>query len=196
MLIDQTLEEVEQVILLDEACSRVGVAPKSSVHHADTPLHLAFSCHVTDPAGRVLVTRRALSKATWPGVWSNACCGHPGPGEQVGDAVTRRARDELGIAVEAVTLVLPTFRYRAVDDSGVVENEVCPVYTARTRDQPDPDPTEVMAHRWVRPGDLAASIALTPWAFSPWLVSQAAELPLLAATRRTGAPGPTDGEAR
>lgn len=171
----------EQVVLLDESGSPVGTADKAVVHTHTTPLHLGFSCHVLDGDGRLLVTRRALSKLTWPGVWTNSFCGHPAPGEALADAVARRARDELGFEVEEIELALPDFRYRAVDDSGVVENEICPVFTARAVGEPRPDPTEVIAHLWVEPRRLAAAIAATPWAFSPWLVLQADRLPLIAA---------------
>ena len=57
----------DPVVLLDDAGSPVGQAPKSVVHHDDTPLHLAFSCYVVDPAGRLLVTTRAASKPSFPG---------------------------------------------------------------------------------------------------------------------------------
>ena len=60
--------------------SPVGQAPKSVVHHDDTPLHLAFSCYVVDPAGRLLVTTRAASKPSFPGVVTNTVCGHPRAG--------------------------------------------------------------------------------------------------------------------
>lgn len=166
----------ELVVLLDAAGAPIGTADKATVHTADTPLHLAFSCHLRNRQGQVLITRRALSKSAWPGVWTNAFCGHPAPGELLTDAVARRARDELGLHVYDVGVVLPDFRYEAVDANGIRENEVCPVYTAVTDDEPQPQPDEVADYRWVEPADLDAALAHAPWAFSPWLVWQAEQL--------------------
>ncbi|MGW9112273.1 isopentenyl-diphosphate Delta-isomerase [Microbacterium sp. NPDC055683] len=175
----------ERVVLLDEDGAPAGVADKATVHHASTPLHLAFSCHVRDDEGRLLLTRRALGKKAWPGTWTNAFCGHPQPFEPVPDAVARRGRDELGLELRDLRLVLPDFRYRAVDASGIVENEICPVYTAVAAGPVRPDPDEVMDLEWVHPDDLAAALAATPWAFSPWLVLQARELSEATARRET-----------
>ena len=171
----------ELVVLLDESGAATGTSPKATVHTHDTTLHLAFSCHVLDDDGRVLVTRRALSKVTWPGVWTNSFCGHPGPGEDPVDAVRRRARDELGLEVMDITLVDPTFRYRAVDASGIVENEICPIYTARPAPGavPQPEPSEVMDHAWVDPAQLRSAIEAAPFALSPWLVLSAPSLTFL-----------------
>ena len=166
----------ESVVLLDEDGTPRGTAPKATVHTTATPLHLAFSCHVVDAAGRVLVTRRALSKATWPGVWTNSFCGHPAPGEGFEDALRRRAAFELGLEVHDVRPLAPDFRYRAVDASGLVENEICPIFTAATDDEPSPNPDEVMDHRWVDPADLVRAVAAAPWSLSPWLVSSAPHL--------------------
>ena len=177
------MSDRETVILLDDRGERVGVADKATVHTTDTPLHLAFSCHVLDDQGRVLVTRRALSKRTWPGVWTNSFCGHPGPDESFEDAVRRRGRHELGIELTNIELVLPSFRYRATDASGVVENEICPVFTACTADEPRPHPDEVMDVAWVTVDDLRRAVDAAPWALSPWLVSSAPTLPLLQAAR-------------
>jgi len=162
-------ESPEQVVLLDDAGTPIGVADKSLVHTESTALHLAFSCHVYNPAGDLLVTRRALSKLTWAGVWTNSFCGHPAPGESQEDAIARRALFELGIAVTDVEIVIPDFRYRAVDASGIVENEVCPVYRAITTDEVAPNPNEVSEFAWASPQAVRDAALAAPFAFSPWL---------------------------
>lgn len=167
------------VVLLDESGGAIGTAPKSTVHTTETPLHLGFSCYVLDGVGRVLITRRALSKRTWPGVWSNSFCGHPQPSESVDDAVRRHADHELGLRLVQVEIALPTFRYRATDASGIVENEICPVYTALACSRVEMNPDEVIEYAWVEPLDLGEAIRLTPSVFSPWMVWQARLMPLL-----------------
>ena len=166
----------DHVVLLDPSGAPIGTAPRASVHTASTPLHLAFSCYLLRSSGEVLVTRRALSKRTWPGVWTNSFCGHPRSTETLPEAVARHAQHELGITVNDVQLVLPDFRYQAVDASGVVENEMCPVLIATTDEDPVPNPEEVMDLVWVDPEALGRSITATPWAFSPWMVLQLEQL--------------------
>ncbi|WP_197380748.1 isopentenyl-diphosphate Delta-isomerase [Mycolicibacterium mengxianglii] len=169
------IENQELVVLLDDAGRGIGTAPKADVHHASTPLHLAFSCYLFDAAGRVLLTRRALGKRAFPGVWTNSFCGHPGPDEVMEQAVARRARDELGVEVTELRCVLPDFRYHAVDSSGVVENEICPVFCARALGPLGPAPAEIMDWAWVPWSQLRTAVTL-PWAISPWAIKQ---VPLL-----------------
>jgi isopentenyl-diphosphate delta-isomerase len=168
-------DAAELVVLVDEAGAAIGTAQKSTVHTHATPLHRAFSCHVFSADGRVLVTRRALGKLTWPGVWTNSFCGHPGPDEQQEVAVRRRAERELGLTLGALEVVLPDFRYRAVDASGIVENELCPVFRTTVDVDPDPAADEVAEWAWIHPRDLRAAVEAAPFAFSPWLVLQLAE---------------------
>jgi isopentenyl-diphosphate delta-isomerase len=162
----------EQVVLLDEAGHAVGVTDKATVHHRATPLHLAFSCYVRDLDGRVLVTRRATHKPTWPGAWTNSVCGHPAPGEDLAEAVRRRAARELGLRLEAMSLVLPAFRYRAVMADGTVENEMCPVFVATTADAVRPDPEEVDDFAWVPWPEFRASVLSGDRDISPWCLEQ------------------------
>jgi isopentenyl-diphosphate delta-isomerase len=165
----------ELVVLLAEDGRPIGTAPKDQVHHAGTPLHLAFSCYLFDDAGAVLLTRRALHKRTFPGIWTNSCCGHPAPGEEPEAAVRRRVREELGLEIAELRCALPDFRYRATASDGVVENEICPVYVGRAAGPVRPDPAEVMEHVWVQWHELRVAARL-PWAISPWA---AAQIPLL-----------------
>ena len=170
---------MELVVLLDEDGNPTGTAPKAAVHHADTPLHLAFSCYLFDPAGRLLLTQRALTKATWPGVWTNSCCGHPAPGERLTDAVERRLAHELGVRATALDLVLPRFRYRSVMPDGTMENEMCPVFRATTSDLPRPLPDEVADTRWVPWREFAASVTHGHRDVSPWCRLQVEQISAL-----------------
>ena len=161
---------MEMVVLVDNEGSPVGVQSKESVHGVSTPRHLAFSCHVIDAEGRLLVTRRALGKKTWPGVWTNAFCGHPGPGETFEDAVRRRAAFELGLTVGSIVCALPDFGYVARDASGIEENEHCPVFIAKAVSSLAPNPAEVAEIQWTSVSALWTATKAAPWAFSPWLI--------------------------
>lgn len=178
---DAGADSPDLVVLLSADGGPCGVASRDSVHGTDTPLHLAFSCYVIDAAGRVLITRRSLAKRTWPGVWTNTFCGHPRPGESMGAAIARHARHELGMTVGDPVCVLPDFRYRAVDASGIVENEICPVFVVRAHGEIAPNPEEVIECRWVEAEALGDTVAVAPWALSPWSVEQVRRLATLAA---------------
>ena len=166
----------ELVVLCTEDGQPTGTASKMDTHSTSTPLHLAFSAWLFDGSGNLLLTRRALSKLTWPGVWTNSFCGHPGPDEAPEDAVVRRAREELGTTVTGIREVLPDFSYRAVDASGIVEYEVCPVYFAELDGELDPNPDEVCEYQWVSMEDLREAVARVPFIFSPWLVEELAQV--------------------
>ena len=167
----------DDVVLVDDAGRPVGRADRYAVHHAETPLHLAFSTYLFNARGEVLLTRRALTKKTWPGVWTNSCCGHPKPDESLEDAARRRIREELGLTVGPLVPLLPDFRYRATDASGIVENEICPVFAAFvTDDAPVPDPAEVAEWTWVPWDNLTAAMAATPHVYSPWSALQVPQI--------------------
>jgi isopentenyl-diphosphate delta-isomerase type 1 len=170
----------DKVVLLDEDGRAIGDQDRGAVHHEQTPLHLAFSLYLFNDAGDVLFTRRALDKATRPGVWTNSCCGHPRPGEPIEDALRRRLYEELGLEVCDLRCALPDFSYRARDVSGVWENEICPVFVGQIvhPNRPiSPNRGEVMDWSWVRWTDVKAAIGGAPFAFSPWAVSQVGLLP-------------------
>lgn len=166
----------EHVVLLDDRGRPAGTAAKAGAHTEATPFHLAFSCHVVDGDGRLLLTRRALGKRTWPGAWTNGCCGHPQLGEHLGDAIERRVREELGVAILRAAVALPDFAYRAEMPDGTVEHELCPVVIAQVTGLPRPDPDEVDDLEWVAWPDLVRRATVEPWSLSPWSVEQIRQL--------------------
>lgn len=164
------------VVLLDSQLRPAGTAARSTVHTENTPLHWAFSVYLFDADDRLLVTRRALAKRTWPGVWTNSCCGHVRPGERPEESARRRVREELGLEASEWSVLLPDFRYRAVSAEGLVENEVCPVFVARVASDPVPAEDEVCEWRWTPWARYRAAVESAPWLVSPWSALQVAQM--------------------
>lgn len=167
---------MEPVVLVDNDGNAQGTADKATVHSNITPLHLAFSCYLFDRDRRFLLTRRAQGKQSFPGVWTNSCCGHPAPGEGMREAVRRRVQQELGLtSVSPLVLVLPGFRYRA-EMNGIVENELCPVYMGVTDTSLNWDPAEVGEAIWTDWTKFCGRVRAKQFRVSPWCSLQVAEL--------------------
>lgn len=165
----------DKVVFVDEFNSPIGTGDKLPSHTGNTQLHRAFSVFLFDPMGRFLMQQRAFSKKTWPGVWSNSCCGHVMLHETTEAAARRRLKFELGLTGIGLTLALPNFRYRAEKD-GVVENEMCPVFVGVTDRVPRPNPSEVEAVKWVDWEEFVRSIDDPDTDISPWAVEEVREL--------------------
>ncbi len=160
------------IVLVDDDGRPIGTAPKRSSHNSGTRLHLAFSVFLFNHRGELLLQQRALTKKTWPGVWSNSCCGHPMPHESTGDAARRRLKYELGLKDVDLMIALPDFRYRAEMD-GVVENEICPVLIGVTDAIPIPNPSEVLDIQWIGWTEFVNTLGEPESAVSPWAEEEA-----------------------
>lgn len=151
--------------LVDEDDHEVGRGEKLSVHREGL-LHRAFSVFLLSPGGRQLLQRRAAGKYHSGGLWTNACCGHPAPGEDVRAAAVRRTREELGVRCH----VEPLFRFRYELDvgGGLTENELTHAFVGTIREALDPDPEEVAEVRWVTAEALERELRDYPEMFTPW----------------------------
>ena len=159
------MTSAELVTLVDPDDRDVGTAEKLHAHRHGL-LHRAVSVLLFDPAGRQLLQRRATTKYHSAGLWSNACCGHPRPGESPAAAAGRRLLEEMGVAVPLEARF--RLRYRAELEGGLVEHEVDHVFTGRFDGDPVPDPAEVSECRWLDPEALAAELAVAPEKFTAW----------------------------
>lgn len=159
----------EQVILVDENDNAVGTAEKLEAHR-ENMRHRAFSVFILrhTPELEVLLQQRALGKYHSPGLWTNTCCSHPRPGEDIIKAGQRRLMEEMGL--EASLTSLGWFHYIAHFDNGLTENEIDHVLVGSCDTiHFTPNKEEVHAHRWVRASDLQKEMDLHPEQFTPWL---------------------------
>lgn len=159
-------DDLESVTLVDVDDNAIGACGKIAAHR-EGRLHRAFSILIGNPDGEWLLQRRAAHKYHFAARWSNACCGHPRPGEPTLTAAYRRLGEEMGLAVplELVTAL----RYRAVDPvSGLIEHEYLHVLRGTYKGEPRPNPDEVGAYRWMAPHRIRRLLERRPDNFTPW----------------------------
>lgn len=157
----------EEIILVDESDRELGTAEKLAAHRGGGQLHRAFSIVLFDPRGRMLLQKRAAAKYHFGGLWTNACCGHPRPGEEVGAAARRRLREELGVEPELRRVF--SFVYAAEDPgSGLSERELDHVFVGTFSGETRPDADEIDELSWVECGELERDVAERPERYTPW----------------------------
>lgn len=156
----------EQVILVDENDNPTGTAEKMAAHR-DALCHRAFSVFIFRQQ-ELLLQQRAAHKYHSPGLWTNTCCSHPRPGEDILQAGQRRLQEEMGI--EARLKSAGRFHYIAHFDNGLTENEVDHVLIGFISDEAfEVNPDEVQDYRFVRLAELKQEIDRSPEKFTPWL---------------------------
>jgi isopentenyl-diphosphate delta-isomerase len=156
----------EMLILVSEDNRASGSGEKLDVHRRGQ-LHRAFSIFLFDAKGRVLLQQRDRGKYHSGGLWANTCCGHPLVGERTRAAANRRLLEELGMTAR-LTFGFQA-RYRAALDNNLIENELVYAYGGQAEDAPRPNPTEVMATRFLTLDELDADAAANPAAYAYWL---------------------------
>jgi isopentenyl-diphosphate delta-isomerase len=158
--------EQNEIVLVDADDTETGVGTKTDVHRLGLR-HRAISVLVRNASGELLIQRRSLAKYHSGGLWANACCSHPRPGEAAVDAAHRRLSEEMGFDC----LLKPLFKthYRALLDNGFVEDEVVHAFAGAYDGPIAPDPTEVSEWRWVAFDALADDRRARPEAYAVWL---------------------------
>ena len=158
---------METLILVDEQDNPVGTVEKMKAHHEGL-LHRAFSVFLFDEQGNMLLQRRALHKYHSPGLWSNACCSHPRPGEETIMAAERRLDEEMGIKGCRLAHLF-AFTYRVEFTERLIEHEYDHVFTGTFTGDPVPNPDEVMEWKWMRVEELKTDITVNPERYTYWI---------------------------
>jgi isopentenyl-diphosphate Delta-isomerase len=155
----------QHVILVNERDEPVGFGDKMGVHLSGK-LHRAFSIFLFNDMGQWLLQRRHPDKYHSGGLWTNACCSHPAPGEETAVAARKRLKFEMGI--EVPLLYSFSFRYRAELDNNLIEHELDHVFLGDFQGTPSPHPEEVSEWRWVATASLLQEMEEHPEQFTFW----------------------------
>src|SRR6187549_460068 len=131
--------ENDKVILVSEHDDMVGIMDKMEAHKQGL-LHRAFSVFIFNTKGEMLLQQRAISKYHSGGLWTNACCSHPRPGELMEMSTRDRLKHEMGIDLK--TSFSYKFIYRAELNDDLVEHELDHVFIGTFDGQPQVNPEE------------------------------------------------------
>lgn len=156
----------EQVILVNEQDEELGCFPKLGAHQEGL-LHRAFSVFIFTSTGHLLLQQRADDKYHSPGLWSNACCSHPRPGETTHAAATRRLKEEMGM--DCFLNEVFQFVYRVSFNNGLTEHEYDHVFFGTSDAVPELNPQEVKNWKHVNMEELTADMQKNPGNYTEWL---------------------------
>lgn len=153
------------VILVDENDVQTGTMEKMEVHQKAL-LHRAFSIFIYNDKGEMLLHKRADKKYHSPGLWTNACCSHPKPGEETLAAAETRLQEEMGFHVSLKKAF--DFIYKAPFDNGLTEHEFDHVYIGVYNGDIKPNTEEVSDYCFKSIEEIKNSIQSHPQKYTEW----------------------------
>jgi isopentenyl-diphosphate Delta-isomerase len=156
---------LEEVILVDKDDRETGVMEKMEAHEKGA-LHRAFSVFIFNKSGEMLLQQRAITKYHSGGLWTNACCSHPRPGELTLNAAERRLEEELGFKTTIHKVF--DFTYKAAFDNGLTEHEFDHVFVGNYNEHISPNPEEVKDVTFMSMDNILRSLQNSPARYTAW----------------------------
>ncbi len=156
---------MEKVILVNENDEVTGEIEKLEAHKKAL-LHRAFSIFIFNNKGEMLLQQRAMHKYHSAGLWTNACCSHPHPGEQTINAATRRLKEEMGFETKLKKIF--HFTYKATFDNGLAEHEFDHVFAGEYNGVVTADKNEVKDYCFESLIEIEESLQTHPHKFTAW----------------------------
>jgi len=155
----------EEVILVDKDDHPVGTMEKMEAH-LKARLHRAFSVFIFNRKGEMLLQQRAPNKYHSAGLWTNACCSHPRPGEDTKEAAVRRLKEELGFTTSLEKSF--DFTYRSEFENGLTEFEFDHVFVGVYDEDIHPNKEEVSDYCFQSPEEIRAGLQTHPGKYTSW----------------------------
>ncbi|MEO7800515.1 MAG: isopentenyl-diphosphate Delta-isomerase [Ginsengibacter sp.] len=154
-----------EVVLVNDQDEAIGTMEKLEAHQKGE-LHRAFSIFIYNGRGEMLLQQRAMSKYHNGGLWTNACCSHPNPGEAIEAAASRRLKEELGFTAPIKKIF--SFTYKAEFANGLTEYEFDHVFVGTYDGKINADPSEVMNVKYITQKQLQDDLKHSPAFFTAW----------------------------
>lgn len=155
----------QQVILVNEQDEITGVADKMEAHKKGL-LHRAFSVFIFNDDGEMLLQQRNINKYHSGGLWTNACCSHPVPGEKTEDGAARRLKEEMGFETPVEKIF--DFVYKAAFDNGLIEYEFDHVFAGKYSSEVVLNKEEAMDYCYKNIQDIRDSLESHPQKYTAW----------------------------
>jgi isopentenyl-diphosphate delta-isomerase type 1 len=149
------------VILVDLQDNELSIAEKMEAHQKGL-LHRAFSVciyrqvaphllkkHTSNTLGNfeILLQKRNKNKYHSGGLWSNTCCSHPQPSQDIQKEAERSLLHEMGIT--ATLKEIKVFHYTGPLGNGLIENEIDHVFVGQTEEEDFlPNNQEIEDYQW------------------------------------------------
>jgi len=154
-----------EVILVNEHDEQLGTMEKMEAHQKGL-LHRAFSIFIFNSKGEFLLQRRAPGKYHNGGLWTNTCCSHPLPGEEVLSAANRRLFEEMGFRTSLSHAF--NFTYNATFANGLTEHEFDYVLTGIYDGEIKINENEVSDYCFKTINDIEVSLETHPHKYTAW----------------------------
>jgi isopentenyl-diphosphate Delta-isomerase len=159
------MADTQEVILVNEQDEQIGTMEKMEAHRKAV-LHRAFSVFIFNAKGEMLLQQRARHKYHSAGLWTNACCSHPSPGEETLVAANRRLIEEMGFSTPLEKMF--SFTYKSEYDNGLTEHEFDHVFTGKFEGSIKPDPEEVQDYCFKSLDEIEGSLQSHPAKYTSW----------------------------
>jgi len=156
---------MEEVILVDEADRETGAMEKMEAHRKGA-LHRAFSIFLFNSKGELLLQKRSSKKYHSGGLWTNTCCSHPHPGENIVQAANRKLKQEMGIDLYPEFAF--KFIYKTSLDHQLIEHEYDHVLIGQFDGKPEINPEEVEDWKFVDINSVKKEIEARPETYTYW----------------------------
>lgn len=155
----------KQVILVNNDDTERGTMEKMEAH-LKGELHRAYSVFIFNSKKELLLQRRAINKYHSGGLWTNTCCSHPQPGENMNESARKRLIEEMGI--DCVLKNVFHFIYKIKLDNELIEHELDHVFIGLNDESPEINLQEAMEWKYVEINEIKKSLELNPESYTVW----------------------------